>query len=170
MATSATGTVGLTVATTLQKAFDLSDPKNALNIARPISFTNGTGNGQINAIWHRKDTVLEGGTNTVDLEDLVDSFGDALAFANIKAIYFKNFGTDTFNVIALAPNAPNTTLAWMKLAATVTVGASAISLLVSPLNLGVGVSTGVSSVFDIVNVSLPIADIDYEIIIAGVKQ
>ena len=149
------------------QSFDLSVPKNALSLVVSNVYTSGTGAGNVDAVYHRSGTVtVVEGADTVDLEDLIDSFGVTFAFSRIVFFYFRNLAK---TIITLSPAAPSTALVPFDVGGDLIIQAGQNFVTSDGVRVGSNVSTGSNSVFDIENTTA-VGDVDYEIVIAGVKQ
>ncbi|MCX5658581.1 MAG: hypothetical protein NTW19_02530 [Planctomycetota bacterium] len=73
------------------KATGLSTSNDPLAQACALTLTDGVADGQANQQWHARRTLAASATESLDLSgSLRDAFGDAVAFARVKAILLRN--------------------------------------------------------------------------------
>jgi hypothetical protein len=95
-----TARISLGFTTTYTSTGDLSTPTDAMNIARTIEFTSGTGANQANVIFADSRGLVDNADNdaneVLNLKDsgtLLDPLGTALTLTKLKAIYIYNTST-----------------------------------------------------------------------------
>jgi hypothetical protein len=78
------------------KALDLNTLRDAMNLTRGVSLTNGTGANQADSLFHDVRTLADAANETLDLHDgtLVNGFGDTVTLNKLKGIYIKNNSLD----------------------------------------------------------------------------
>lgn len=94
------GSVALTFAAQLTKAFDLASGAVPYAVSRNYSWADGAGAGQANRIYQDRNTLAASGTIDIDLAGaLTDVYGDPVTFARIKALIMTAADANTNNVI-----------------------------------------------------------------------
>ena len=94
-----TATFGLVGSYT--KASDLSTLSEIINYTNsPTSYTNGTGNNQVNGFFSDTRTLAATG-ETFDLNAITDKYGDILNFTKVKLLYIKNKSLTTLQTLTL---------------------------------------------------------------------
>jgi hypothetical protein len=98
-ASSLTSTARVTISNILINAGSFSTAKDESTIDCVQQFTAGTGDQQVDVIYQAQRGLASGTVETIDLiGSLTNGIGTAANFAHVKAIYFRNLGTETFYV------------------------------------------------------------------------
>ena len=85
------GRINLTVDATLTRALDLTTARDALRYVLDEPFTDGSGDGQAQYIWHDQRTIATSANDDLDLAGvLTDAFGQAIMFAKVRALLIRN--------------------------------------------------------------------------------
>lgn len=106
MALTITGKYALTLTGSGVNPIDLEAASTALTLAKSKTFTNGTGNNQINLMWSDQRTLSASATEDLDLAGVLTSvFGATLTFAKIKAIVIHAAAANANNVRVTRPAA-----------------------------------------------------------------
>jgi hypothetical protein len=157
------GLVAAVVQLAVSNTKDLSVSKDDLNLSVQEQFTPGTGNNQLDKIFHDVRTLLAAADESLDLAgSLVDSFGGTITFAKIKVLLIRNLSTTQTLTIG---NGANPFLTWVGAAAhTVTIPPKGIFLLVAPL-AGFTVTANTGDILKIANSATN--PCDYQIVLAG---
>ena len=88
----------------VENALDLSTPVDPFNKDYTRSFSNGTGAGQANMLWHDQRTLGASANEDLDLAGaLVSAFGTTITFAAIKGILIVAASGNTNNVVVSRP-------------------------------------------------------------------
>lgn len=77
----------------------LQDPSQPIDENRGITLTNGTGVNKGNRCYAETITIGDGANATLDVQALTDTFGDALDFDIIRAMYIYNSSADATLII-----------------------------------------------------------------------
>ncbi len=140
---------------------DLSKQVDDLNFVYTKTFTNGTGNNQVDTTFHDKRTLS--GAQQIDLSGGLTFMGDAQSFADVRLLAIHNRSTVAAEKISLGSGIN----AWLNWVGTITdivkVEPSGFFLLVAPLD-GYAVVAGTG---DILNVDPDSGTPDYDIILQG---
>lgn len=147
----------------MNNAKDLSVTKDDLNLSAQEQFTPGTGNNQLDKVFHDVRTLSGGADESLDLAgSLVDSFGAAITFAKIKVLLIRNLSTTQTLTVG---NGATPFLSWVGAAAhTVTIPPKGMLLLVAPL-AGFAVTADTGDILKIANSATN--PCDYQIALAG---
>jgi hypothetical protein len=157
------GLVGAVIQLAVSNTKDLSVTKDDLMLSAQEQFTPGTGNNQLDKLFHDVRTLAGGANESLDLAgSLVDSFGGTITFAKIKALLIRNLSITQTLIIG---NGTNPFLSWVGAAAhTVTIPPMGMLLLVAPL-AGFAVTADTGDILKIVNSATN--PCDYQIVLAG---
>ena len=96
-AAALTAKISLGFTTQYTGTADLSTPTDAMNIARAIEFTSGTGANQADLVFHDSRTLADGANEVLDLYasgTLLTPLGTALTMTKLKALYVYNTSSD----------------------------------------------------------------------------
>jgi len=103
--TNLAGRIQASLRFSVEKALDLSTPRDDFASVITQLFTFGTAANQANQLWHDSRSLAEAASETLDLAgSLVSAFGGTVAFATIKAILFRNTGSGAFTIGAATEN------------------------------------------------------------------
>lgn len=84
---------------------DLVTARDILDKIYELSLADGTGTDKGDKQWHDQRTVAASTNDDIELDAVVDAFGDALAVAKVKMLFIKNNSTtQTLTVGAAATN------------------------------------------------------------------
>jgi energy-converting hydrogenase Eha subunit C len=89
MAQSFTGSVKVTLAHQYQNALDLTNVVDSLSKAYTDSFTDGTGSGKAQVVWHDQRTVATTTADDIDLAGVLTNAFGTVTFTKIAAILIK---------------------------------------------------------------------------------
>ncbi|KKL72574.1 hypothetical protein LCGC14_2083570 [marine sediment metagenome] len=100
MALALSGKVGFTVQLTQTNALDLTTPADPLNVTQNRVITSGTAADQSDLLWHDQQTLTNGGTVELVLNDgtLSNAFG-TVTMDKLKGICIRNHSTDCTLII-----------------------------------------------------------------------
>ena len=157
------GLIGAVFTLATNKANDLSVTKDDLILTPQKQFTPGTGNNQLDKLFHDMRTLADGANESLDLAgSLVDQFGTTITFVKIKAMLIRNLSaTQTLTIGA----GSNPFLNWVGDATDVIkIPPNGMFLLVAPL-AGFAVVAGTGDILKVVNSAGAVCD--YQIALAG---
>ena len=157
------GLVAAVIQLGISNTKDLSVTKDDLNLSAQEQFTPGTGNSQLDKVFHDVRTLDAAADESLDLAgSLVDSFGAAITFVKLKVLLIRNLSaTQTLTI----GNGANPFLSWVGAAAhTVTIPPKGMLLLVAPL-AGFAVTADTGDILKIANSATN--PCDYQIVLAG---
>jgi len=157
------GLIGAVLNLATNKANDLSITKDDLILTPQETFTPGTGNNQLDKLFHDLRTLADGANESLDLAgSLVDMFGATITFVKIKAMLIRNLSaTQTLTI----GGGSNPFINWVADATDmVKIPPNGMLLLVAPL-AGYGVTTGTGDILKVANSAG--AACDYQIALAG---
>jgi len=157
------GLIGAVLNLATNKANDLSVTKDDLILTPQKQFTPGTGNNQMDKLFHDMRTLADGANESLDLAGtLVDMFGTTIIFAKIKAMLIHNLSaTQTLTIGGGATPFIN----WVGDATDVVkIPPNGMLLLVAPL-AGFAVTADTGDILKIANSAG--AACDYQIALAG---
>lgn len=107
MGLSGSITLGTSLAYTPSTIPDLSSPTDRLALAVELAFTDGTGAGQANRLWHDKRTVNASTNDDIDLAGvLADVYGTTITLARVKALIIQHVSGTNALTIGGAPTNP----------------------------------------------------------------
>lgn len=102
MAVAATVTQG--VSGTHSKTLDLGSPNYPFSNSAGVSYTTGTGAGQVDMVFTDIRTLAASGTEDLDLAGvLTDAYGATMTFARIKSVHVAAAAGNTNNVQVTRP-------------------------------------------------------------------
>ncbi len=106
MATSFSGITQKIFDLTYSKTFDLGNQTGGPRFSRSQAWTNGSGSGQGNTVFHDTRTLASSTAETIDLTStLSDDFGTTILFTKVKEIWIRNNNTTTAQVMTVSGNA-----------------------------------------------------------------
>lgn len=123
---------------TLTKILDLSTPRDSESLDRSVSFTDGTGAGQANCVFHDKRTLADAASETLDLSSQTDPLGVAITPAKLKSLFIYNKSAEAGLKIGAATTVPVTIL---NSTGILTLPPGGKLLFTAPLAAGVDIST-----------------------------
>lgn len=95
-----TATASVGVSATQTNALDLATATFAPSLNAKVTFANGTGANQVNALWTDTRTLAASATENLDLAGvLTDGFGTTKTFTTVKSIVVTALAANTNNVI-----------------------------------------------------------------------
>lgn len=104
MAVTQTGSISLKVISDLVNTLDLTSVRANLRKNFNITFKNGTGANQANALFHDTRTIAASGNEDLDLAGaLSNAFGQTLTFTKVKAVIIRAHEGNTNNVQVTRP-------------------------------------------------------------------
>lgn len=157
------GMVAAVIQLAMNNAKDLSVTKDDLNLSAQEQFTPGTGNNQLDKVFHDMRTLDAAASESLDLAgSLVDSFGSTITFAKLKVLLIRNLSTtQTLTVGAGA----NPLINWIgDPTDVVKIPPKGMLLLVAPL-AGFAVTADTGDILKITNSATN--PCDYQIALAG---
>lgn len=169
MVDTLTGVCRLTIGATHTKDLDLADPVSRLSQTWERMFASGSGDGQINKIFHDTRSLAGAADEELDLAGgLTDQFGAVLTFTKVKVLAIRNNADSALSVGGAAANGFS---AWaadptdvVKLAPAGAQGSTFVLLICDPAGVAVTAGTG-----DLLKVALAAGTGGtYDIIILGV--
>lgn len=89
MAQSFAGSVKVTLAHQYQNALDLTNVVDSLSKGYTDAFTDGTGAGKSQVVWHDQRTVATTSTDDLDLAGVLKNAFGTVTFTKITAIFIK---------------------------------------------------------------------------------
>ncbi len=97
--TDVAGTILDSVRITSKKSADLSVPQDPFSLSVSKSVTFGSGDDQMDQIWHDQRTLALSTSEDLDLSGaLVNAFGGSVLFATVKLIMIQNVGGNRANL------------------------------------------------------------------------
>ena len=157
------GFIGAVINLACNKSNDLSITKDDLIVTPQEQFTPGTGNNQLDKLFHDMRTLADGANESLDLAgSLVDMFGTTITFVKIKAMLIRNLSaTQTLTIGGGATPFIN----WVADPTDmVKIPPNGMFLLVAPL-AGFAVTGATGDILKIANSAG--AACDYQIVLAG---
>ncbi len=163
MATALSVTLTFKLSHDYTNALDLSTPKDDFDLTLSDTLSNGTGNDQVDVVWHDQRTLATTSENLDLAGSLTSSFGTTVTFAKVKAFCIKNTATTTNQIVTVGGAGATQFVNWVgAVTDTVKIGPAAILLLWSPMD-GYAVGAGASDLLKIATN----ASITYDIWIIG---
>ena len=163
MATSLSVTLTFKIAHDYTNALDLSTPKDDFDLTLSDTLSNGTGNDQVDVVWHDQRTLATTSENLDLAGSLTSAFGSTVTFAKVKGICIKNMSTTTTQIVTVGGAAATQFINWVGDSSdTVKVGPDGILFLWSPMD-GYAVTAGTGDLLKIATS----ANITYDIWIIG---
>jgi len=157
------GFIGAVINLACNKANDLSVSRDDLILTPQENFVPGTGNNQLDKLFHDVRTLADGANESLDLAgSLVDQFGTTITFVKIKAMLIRNLSaTQTLTIGA----GSNPFINWVGHPTdTIKIPPNGMFLLVAPL-AGFAVTAGTGDILKVANAAG--AACDYQIALAG---
>jgi hypothetical protein len=149
--TTLSATVVAQLIATLNDPLTLSSPTDPLSYTKKISFTNGTGIGQADRMWHAQRTVGGSSIDSLDMVGgLLDGLGDAFTPARIKGILVSAAAANP-NILELTRPAVNGVPLFKTAGDALFVVPGGLVLWVAPTAAGVVVTAGTGDLIDLVN-------------------
>jgi len=152
---------------------DVSDNEDATSTIAAGSNWNatvGTGSGQVDLVYSASGQIADGVPLDIDLSNLTDAFGAALAFLKVKAIFIRNLST--VNSLNVGNAALEAFEGWISAGGTVKVekagsGIAGVFVIQAPTD-GYPVVADTSDLLRLTNnADGDTTDVDYEIVIQG---
>lgn len=166
VAYAATVTGRITVQTSFDyvSALDLVTANVPLQRSVPITFTSGTGSGQVNEIWTDERAISSSSSESLDLAgSLTNAVGGTITFATVKAIIIESATANTVDITVGNAASNGFTGPFGGATHTVAVRPGGVAMFVAPkTGWTVTASTG-----DLLKVAAGAADITYRITIIG---
>lgn len=135
------------------KTADGQSASNAITQALAIAFTDGVAAGNANRIWQDTRTLAASATEDLDFSgSLTDIYGDAVVFADIRAILITADSTNTNNVNVQRASA-NGLLLFLAASDGFAVRPGGAALWMCPDATGVAVAAGTADLLTITNSS-----------------
>lgn len=105
-------TLGTSLAYTPATIPDLSSPADRLALAIELAFTDGSGAGQANRLWHDRRTLAQSTNDDIDLTGvLADVYGTTITLARVKALIIQHVsGT---NALTIGGSPTNPWISWL---------------------------------------------------------
>lgn len=152
----------------LSSPIDLSTPTSTLNFARQMNFSQGTGAGQADMIFHDRRNILASATDSIDLAaTLVGPFGGtALTFARIKMLAVAPLATNTNNINVQRPSGATGVPLFLAISDGLVVKPGGLFLWYDPSAAGVVVTPSTGDIIEIVNAAGG-TSVDYDLVIVG---
>lgn len=165
MAATLAGNIKVSADFTYSNALDLTTTKDVISQAFSNVFTSGTGDDQVDLIWHDQRTVSASSTDSLDLAgSLSDAFGNTLTFVELKGIIIRAASGNTNNVV-VGGNA-NPVVGWVSDATDeIVIKPGGLFCLTAP-GTGHTVTASTGDILDVANSGAG-ASVTYDIILIG---
>lgn len=151
---------------TATDALDLVSVSAPLSYDKRIRLTSGTGADQANQLFTDTRTLTASATEDLDLAGvLVDSFGDTLTFARIKAVIVGAAAANTNNVNVTRP-ASNGVPLFLAASDGIAVRPGGVFAWIAPDVTGVAVTAGTGDLLTFTN-SAGSTSVTYDVVIVG---
>jgi len=163
---SLTGNAKVSLNFTQTKTGDGQSASNAITHALSIAFTDGVAAGNANRIWQDTRTLAASATEDLDFSgSLTDIYGDAVVFADIRAIVITAAAANTNNVNVQRATA-NGLLLFLAALDGVAVRPGGAVMWMCPDATGIAVAAGTADLLTITN-SAGSTDVTYTITVVG---
>lgn len=148
---------------------DIGSASQSISYSQTITFTDGSGANQINAIWQDSRQISAGSTDDIDLAGvLTDAFGNTLTFTTIKGMAIFAYAANGDN-IKIGGDATAAFINWVDDATDeVIVAPGGFFMLGNPSAAGYAVTATTGDILQITNAD-GAAAVDYDIILFGAE-
>ncbi len=168
MTVSASAKIYAAVGSILSNTLDLSTPTSEQKAdLTPIEFDSGTGDYQINKVWHDQRSLSASTNEDLDLAaGLTDALGSTITMTAVKVIVIKA-DEDNTNDVVIGGDATNTVLGIFTAEAdSIEIGPGGVFMWVQP-KTGATVTAGTGDLFRVANGSSG-TSVTYKIWILGI--
>lgn len=158
-------TLGTSLAYTPATIPDLSSPADRLALAVELAFTDGSGAGQANRLWHDRRTVAQSTNDDIDLAGvLADVYGTTITLARVKALIIQHVSGTNPLTIGVSPTNP--WISWVAASGDgVVLRPSGLLVLATNEATGYTVTAGSADVLRVANGAG--TSVDYKITVVG---
>ncbi len=152
----------------LTNPIDLSTPTSELKFDQQMNFTQGTGVGAADMIWHDRRPIAPSATDSLDLAGvLAGPFGGtALTFARIKMLIVRPLATNLNNINVQRPAGATGVPLFLAISDGIVVKPGGLFLWYDPSAAGVVVTPSTGDIIEVVNAA-GVNTVDYDIVVVG---
>ncbi len=162
-----TSSIKLNVNATLSSAVDIGSASQSIAYAKTLSFTDGTGANQINAVWQDSRNVAASTADDIDVAGgLTDAFGNTLTLTKVKGIIVFSYAANGDN-LKIGGDATAALINWVDDATDeIILAPGGMFMIGNPSAAGYAVTATTGDILQITNVDSGAAA-DYDIILFG---